>query len=143
MNCNNCAETIRSGENFCRGCGSAVTLNQHRWSDTLEMLGHYALGFLIYGLFTTTFLFLSYDLIRLTPFARFLVFAVTGGAALGCAIHRYSKGRRQYENRLANGALKADAAPELLSPATPISFISASDSLATTKTTELRVPAEK
>ena len=139
MYCYVCSESIRDGENYCRGCGAPSATTHLSESSWLATFGHFALGILCFGVFAFFFIFFSSEL-RFTPLFRYLILALAGGISLGFAIHQYSKSRRTIKNRDKNSVLSGDADSRLLPEPTAVSFMSISDGLAIPTTSKLKVP---
>ena len=138
MYCYVCSESIRDGENYCRGCGAPSATSHSSESSRLAALGHFALGILCFGVFVFFFIFFSSEL-RFTPFFRYLILALAGGLSLGFAIHHYSKSHGTLRKRDKNAVLSG-VEPRLLSEPTAVSFMSISDGLVIPTTSKLKVP---
>jgi hypothetical protein len=139
MYCYVCAEPLKPTERYCRGCGTAAFPASGSQSSWLSTIGHFALGIMGFGLFTILFLILSYDFVRMAPYARYFFIAIAGGLSLGFAIHLYSKRREHI--RLENREKLLEISPRnLLTEPTPTSFLSLSDELNVPTTSKLKVP---
>jgi hypothetical protein len=140
MFCYVCAEPLKSGEKYCRGCGTAAFPAIASRASWLSTIGHFALGILAFGLFTILFVFFSGpDFLRMAPYARYFFIAIAGGLSLGFSIHLYSKRREQIslENR---EKLLERSHLDLLPEPAPTSFLSLSDELNVPTTSKLKVP---